>query len=348
MPKNYEQLISHELTTEYCLQRAKVQHALDNPNSAESNLLYRMVAEEMARREPPLLIPYVEICISPQCTLNCRDCANFMQYYYKPQPMNLEQVWSWIDAFLEAIDAALTVRVMGGEPLMQKQLPELMRRLLAHSKVQHTQIVTNGTLEPKDDLLKLMQANKQYCSFFFSRYGSKLAPRFDEFTQKCLRHGLMVQAPEDNKQWFDMGDTASRHRSVKELTEVYQKCPNNCRHIWNGEFHHCPRSAHGKYLGLIDMPETDYVPLMTLDTATRRERIRAMYDLPYITACNHCGLMPETHYVPPAIQADRAQSRVLGEKLAQMREEKQQLQLRLQELQSCTCKSSFTTVEGKR
>lgn len=347
MPKNYEQLISNDIATQYCVQRAKALKALANPNSAEVNLLYNLIAEEMVRRDPPLLIPYVEVCISPQCTLNCRDCANFMQYYYKPQPMDLERVWSWVTAFLDAVDLVFTLRVMGGEPLMQKQLPEIMQRLLAHPKVQHTQIVTNGTLEPKDELLDLMQSHRDRCSFFFSRYGHKLAPRFDAYANKCLRRGLLVQAPEESTQWFDMGDTSSRHLTAEQLTEVYRKCPNNCRHIWNGEFHHCPRSAHGHYFGLIDMPEMDYVPLLTLDTATRRKRIRAMYDLPFVTACNHCGIT-DARYVKPGIQADRAKSRVLAEKLAKAREDKQQLELRFQELQSCTCGTHFTKVEGKR
>ena len=125
MPLKYPQLISPEMQAQYAYQKAKLTKALERTDSLEFEMLYRLVAREMAQVHPALIIPYVELCISPQCTLRCRDCANFMQHYHKPQPMDLEQVWSWVTAFLESVDHVMTFRVMGGEPLMQKQLPEL-------------------------------------------------------------------------------------------------------------------------------------------------------------------------------------------------------------------------------
>lgn len=305
MPLKYDKLISPDMQAQYCYQVAKLNKALENHDSAEFDLLYALVAREMARVHPPLIIPYVEVCISPQCTLNCRDCANFMQFYHKPKPMDLETVCSWINAFTEAVDHVLTFRVMGGEPLMQKQLPELMRRLLANKKLQHIQIVSNGTLMPKDELLELM-TNNQRTSIYFSNYGPAVAPRYQEIVQHCLDHQVLVQTVRPDISWFDMGDTSDRHLTVEQMAATYQRCPNNCRHIWNGEFHHCPRSAHAKYLGLIDdIPPEDYVPLLELDTPTRRERIRKMYDADYIHACNHCGFATGTKFVPPAIQVKR-------------------------------------------
>ena len=151
MPKKLHELISQAIHAEYCYKKAKINKALENPNSPEFDLLYQMVGAELARINPPLILPYVEVCISPQCTLRCRDCANFMQHYDKPKPMDLAAVKSWIDALLESVDHILTFRVMGGEPLMQKQLPELMRYLIAQGKLQHIQIVTNGTLKPREE-----------------------------------------------------------------------------------------------------------------------------------------------------------------------------------------------------
>lgn len=305
MPLKYEQLISPDMQVQYAYQKAKLSKALERSNSLEFDMLYHIVAREMAKVRPALIIPYVEISISPQCTLHCRDCANFMQFYHKPQPMDLEQVWSWIAAFIEAIDHIITLRLMGGEPLMQKQLPQLLERILQQPKVQHIQIVSNATLVPKEELLLLMSNNRR-CSFYFSNYGPKLAPRYQEIVQICQEHLVQMEIPPADVSWFDMGDCSDRHLNEQQMAKVYQHCPNNCRHIWNGEFHHCPRSAHGKYLGLItDIPEQDYVPLLELDVATRRERISKMYDADYIKACNHCGFANGFKLIPSAIQTDQ-------------------------------------------
>lgn len=304
MPQTLEELLPANLGAEYCYQKAKLTKALENPESAEFDMLYAMVAERMAKANPPLIIPYVEVCISAQCTLNCRDCANFMQTYAnmgRAKPMDIEAVKSWVVSFIEAVDHILTFRVMGGEPLMQKQFIEFFKFLLTLPKLQHIQIVSNATLMPKDELLDLM-ANNNKVSFFFSNYGPNVAPHYKKIIDTCLNRGVMVQTTDEDISWFEMGDTSDRGLNDEQKEAVYKACPNNCRHIWDGEFHHCPRSAHAKYLGLIDVPEQDYVPLTKLDVAERRERIRAMYDAKFIEACNHCGLNKDVKFVKPGIQ----------------------------------------------
>ena len=212
------------------------------------------------------------------------------------------------DTVRRAVDL-MTFRVMGGEPLMQKQLPELMQRLLAQPKLQHIQVVSNATLMPKDELLNLM-SNNHRCSMFFSNYGPKVAPRYQEIVKHCQEHHVLVETLCPDISWFDMGDCSDRHLTPEQMAATYQRCPNNCRHIWNGEFHHCPRSAHAKYLGLIkDITEQDYVPLLALDAETRRARIRKMYDADYIKACNHCGFATGFHLIPCAIQAEKPSRR---------------------------------------
>ena len=305
MPKKLHELIAPAIHAEYCYKKAKIAKALENPNSPEFDLLYQMVGAEMARVNPPLILPYVEVCISPQCTLHCRDCANFMQHYDKPKPMDLPVVKSWIDALLESVDHILTFRVMGGEPLMQKQLPQLMEYLIAQGKLQHIQIVTNGTLKPREELVALMRGNTK-TSFFFSNYGPKLAPHYQEYVQFCLDNQILVQSVRPDIKWFDMGDTRNRNLSPERLEQVYANCPNNCRHLWNGELHHCPRSAHGKYLGYIkDLPDTHYVDLMRYNAQERRERLRVFYEIPYTQACDHCGFAEGMKLVDCAIQVER-------------------------------------------
>lgn len=255
MPKNYEQLLSKDMLAEYCL-----------------NYL--------------LIIPYVEISISAQCTLNCKDCSNFMQYYDKPNPMNLENVLAWASAFIEAVDHIRTFRVMGGEPLMQKDLAKVLKFILDSPKVEHMQLVSNSTLIPKPEIISLLKNPK--ASIHLSNYGEKICPKHKFITDMLLTEGIIVNTTTPERKWVDDGDTSVRTTDITEIKARYKKCMLPCKHIWNGELHVCPRSAHGRALGMIHMKSMDYVNLLDTSVEERRKQIRALHDVDYIDACACC------------------------------------------------------------
>ena len=254
MPKKYEQLLSKDFLAEYCLNHL-------------------------------LIIPYVEITVSAQCTLHCKDCGNFMQYYDKPSPMNLDNVIAWVDAFLEAVDYIKIFRVMGGEPLMQKELPDVLKFILDSPKVEHMQLVSNATIMPKPEVIDLLKNPK--ASIYLSNYGDKLCPKHKTIVDKCLAEDIMVNASAQSI-WTDDGDTSIRTTDIKKIKKNYKQCWLPCKHIWNGELHVCPRSAHGKALGMIKMKEQDYVRLLDTTVAERRKQIRELHDVEYVDACACC------------------------------------------------------------
>ena len=47
MPKKLHELIDKSIHAEYCYKKAKVTRALENPNSAEFDLLYQMVGAQI-------------------------------------------------------------------------------------------------------------------------------------------------------------------------------------------------------------------------------------------------------------------------------------------------------------
>lgn len=277
MPKNYSQSISKDVLAQYCL----------------NNIL---------------IIPYVEITVSAQCTLHCKDCSNFMQYYEKPSPMNLKEVLAWICAFLDAVDCVRLFRVMGGEALMQKELPEVLKVLLQSTKVEYMELVSNATIMPKPEIISLLKSPK--ASIFFSNYGEAVCPKYKTIIDNCLAQGIVVSTRSYG--WIDAGDTSIRTQNINEIKQIYKKCLLPCKHIWNGEFHVCPRSAHGKALGMIKMKEQDYVRLLDTSKEERRRQIRALYDVEYIDACACCD-WPIGPRIKPAIQGETIKYKMVTE-----------------------------------
>lgn len=255
MPKTIEQSLSKDFLAEFCL----------------SHLL---------------IIPYVEMTVSAQCTLHCKDCGNFMQYYDKPEPMNLDNVIAWTQAFIEAVDYIKKFRVMGGEPLMQKDLAKVLKFILDSPKVEHMVLVSNSTIVPKPEIIELLKNPK--ASIFLSNYGKNLCPKHKMIVDMCISEGIIVDTTTADRKWTDDGDTSIRTTNIDKIKEIYKKCWLPCKHIWNGELHVCPRSAHGKALGMIKMKEQDYVRLLDTTVEERRKQIRALHEVEYVDACACC------------------------------------------------------------
>lgn len=249
--------------------------------------------------DEPLVIPYVEIAVSMQCTLSCRDCCLMVPHYQAPAGMDAGAVLAAAEAFLEAVDRVIEFRIMGGEALLQKELPQVLETLLSQPKIEHLELVSNATLLPRPPLLEVLCHAK--ASIFFSNYGPRLCPHYRRIVDTCLDAGIMVRASGPERTWVDYGPPVQHTTSLAEMQTIYSSCDMICKHIWNGELHVCPRSAHGRALGFIPVPPGDYVPLLTTPPDERRRRIRELYELDCITACGYC-LYTNGTPVPAAIQ----------------------------------------------
>jgi hypothetical protein len=91
---------------------------------------------------PMLTIPYLEIPITHVCNLHCDGCCYYANYNIKTM-MSADEVRTAVSAWSKRIMPRM-VKILGGEPLVNRQLPEIflsLRQLLPQS---HIQIITNG------------------------------------------------------------------------------------------------------------------------------------------------------------------------------------------------------------
>ncbi len=302
MPKKYSELVAHSTLEEYYFQVAKITKALSkkgfsNPQDKD----YRLLAKELAKKNPPLIIPYVEITVSAQCTLKCVDCSNLMPYYTKANEMDLEACKQWVFKFLEAVDHVLMFRVMGGEALMQKGLLFFLEFLKRQAKIEHIQIVTNGTLPLTNEQIMFLANNKHF-SLAISHYPKSVASHYQTLIAQCIQYNIQGVTSDEEMEWLDYGDLEKRGRIKEENEQIYSDCLQNCRHIWQGELHVCPRSAHGMELNLIPRDSKYYVDLMHNDIQIRRKQIRELYDVTSISACDYCNAPQERKNIAAAKQ----------------------------------------------
>lgn len=99
------------------------------------------------------IIEHVNLEVTRNCNLNCKHCMEGGAH--ETDELTLEEIYSLINEFAEM--KVLSVVLTGGEPLMRKDLPEIIHRLTERNIKSY--VFTNGTLIDKDFIKKIKDDN---------------------------------------------------------------------------------------------------------------------------------------------------------------------------------------------
>jgi GTP 3',8-cyclase len=88
----------------------------------------------------------LRLSVTDRCNLRCSYCMPEPDYVWLPREdiLSFEEIERLVDVFLGlGVDR---VRLTGGEPLLRRSLPELVRRLAARPRIRDLAMTTNGIL----------------------------------------------------------------------------------------------------------------------------------------------------------------------------------------------------------
>lgn len=242
-----------------------------------------------------IIISRMDLVVTTRCTLRCESCANLMQYYEKPQDVPLNIIYESMERLSEAVDKIERVYVLGGEPFLYKELPRVIDYLVKLDNIGKIIVVTNGTIcSDRKDMWSILRNEKVVIRI--SNYG-KLSRCINSLEEKCLQENVNY-IREDKGFFYDTGNMKKRNRTDDELNKVFKDCSTQCRSLFMGEFHFCPKSAHGTDLGLVMKRESDYVNLIKGDSKDiLREKIKNLINREeYVMACDHCDIRTPGYY----------------------------------------------------
>lgn len=243
-----------------------------------------------------LIMKRMDLVLTTKCTLRCKRCANLMQYYEHPMHVNLDVVINSMEKLLSAIDEIQTVYVLGGEPFLYPQLEDVMLYLKRQEKIKNINIVTNGTICPSYEKNFWDNISGKNVTIYISNYG-ELSRKKQQLFDMCCKYLVNCEISENNV-FYDTGNMIKRNRSIEELQKVFERCNTQCRSLYNGELHFCPRSSHGVDLKIIDRREEDYINVLNIDD---KERLRVEIEnfinrKNYIEACDFCDIRCPGYY----------------------------------------------------
>jgi len=251
----------------------------------------------------------VDLIITEKCSMKCKDCANLMQFYDAPINMEMSEIEATIEKFCSIIDEVYEVRVIGGEPLMNKEYHVIIDKLTKQPKVKRVVVYTNGTIMPKDEHIAHLQSEKVI--FIITDY-DELSRNLAGLTAKLKANGIdyVVQKAAG---WTDSGGIRQHHRTDAQLEETFKYCcVKNYTSISDGKLYRCPFSANAARLHAAPQYEEDYFDMFketegVTDLSDVKARIRSfLSEKKFLRTCDFCnGRTYGSPEITPALQTKK-------------------------------------------
>jgi len=233
-----------------------------------------------------LEIPNVEMFIMNLCNPHCRDCENLNSFYPNPVDFNIDRLIHDVGDFLGNVDRVHRFIIMGGETFLYRELHKLVSHLIKQDKIDLVHLFTNGSIIPGPDILQLLQHRKILVSV--SSFPAEESPNKSRSIATLEENHINYMVKDT---WRDLGSfNPAVDSSAEALKYRFAKCRSKfCPNLSNGEYHVCPRSAHGKQLGQFSPDDSDRVIFRgRKNPQAFRKELRKLLQKEYLTACSKC------------------------------------------------------------
>lgn len=187
-------------------------------------------------------MPYFELVLTTRCTLRCESCNNLMQYFDSKNAYSctFDGISAALDALFAVVDSIGRVRIIGGEPLLFKDIAKVVAKLDNEPKVKSFDIVTNGTIKFNDEILNAL-SESQKCSVCISDYSKspnltrKLYQREIIKSLKSRKIAYSFVFGSEDDRWFEPGKIYKRNRSKADIIRNFKSCLMPCVSVMSNE-----------------------------------------------------------------------------------------------------------------
>ncbi len=250
-------------------------------------------------RDGKYILRQVVVSVTERCTLRCKNCSQMMPRFTHPQDIDTGQVIESIQNLMDSITYVQDLTLLGGEPLMNRELPQICKaagELKKQGKIKFVSIVSNATIVPWEELLQVM---REYgIMIMFSDYGS-LSVNMKKAQQACEKYGVQWRYAysggrnEEKIEYWSELSTDRIDLTREQLDTKFKNCNSvyDCNLIYRGRYYFCCLSAFLSGLGIMK-PEGNSFDLLN-PTQNKEERIqgyrRFMEEEKTIEGCYYCN-----------------------------------------------------------
>jgi organic radical activating enzyme len=176
---------------------------------------------------------YLEIVTTTRCTLKCKHCIGDIPEIKKDEQysMTFEEYKEYLDSLLKNLRSLKLVRILGGEPLLNKEIDRIIEYTLEQPKIKQVYLVTNATIVLSDEVIKALKKYPRKSTVDISNYSAnkELLSRLkiEEIIAICKQHNINVNCPESYL-WNPITPVKYHERSIKENRKYYRNCASLC------------------------------------------------------------------------------------------------------------------------
>lgn len=216
-----------------------------------------------------------------------------------------------IQTLLANVSTIQSIHIIGGEPLLFKQLPELMHFLANQNKIKALELITNATIPFSQTLLDSLAYKKT--RVIISDYSSnpKLAKtlRQEQILQALQEHKIKHIFYHQNSLWRDTGKIYKRNRADDENRRNFIACDIPCVTFIGADPNDKAQKggifvcALASSLAKLRSQAEFIGDFVSLDSSTLSHDILAFYAQDFFKSCDYCpNKWEESCGIPPAIQ----------------------------------------------
>lgn len=252
-------------------------------------------------------VPSLDCHITTLCTLKCKNCSHYIPYY-KPEHkymLSVENFKNNIDTILKNIDLIYNLNILGGEPLMNKNMDKMLEYANSKSQIKAIRIHTNGTIIPEENLLQKIASLKKV-SFYLSNYSGNPSIKIlkdNEIIKLLKKFNIKYyMAPKDYTWGLVPEVNLEQNISDEQNIGQYLKC--NFKYspcLSDGKIYPC---ALAKYIANsgYHLKDTDCIDLST--NKSIRKKFIDFYKRNSFEICKCCDFTTYNSPIMPAIQLE--------------------------------------------
>ena len=184
-------------------------------------------------------IPYLETNLIDGCNLNCKGCSHFSALFKRDEIYPLETFRRDVRRLSQVCDIRL-FRLLGGEPLLLKNLDRYIKTAREYLPKTDLRIVTNGLLIPSVSRKILDSIRENHCILDISAYAPTLKIA-DKIKAILSLNKIRFYLP---NQVIDKFDTHLTLHSGNNPEKARTICGDTiCRFLRDGKIYRCPIDA---------------------------------------------------------------------------------------------------------
>jgi organic radical activating enzyme len=274
------------------------------------NIIDKFIAEEIENfyENDNISIPRLQFAITTKCTLKCRDCNGLIPEFRENKNSHIDSTFMEFkqdfDIIMNVVKNIRRFLLLGGEPLLNKDFPEIVDYTARNSGIKVIEIVTNGTLLPSSQLLDVAREHSDKIYFHLSNYSKNIKIcnilKYDSFITILKKYNIKYQMSNDLI-WNREVPLRKREYTIDELKTMFNCCYLKwCTQVLSGRLSLCPRLSAGYELGQSESFSDESINLGSGSKDIFRDKLINFYKKEYFEGCRSCIRLEEQ--VIPAIQ----------------------------------------------